>query len=210
MDVIWIKFNCMVDGSKVTAQSNHIGRMKQHYEKYVKQPRSSEPQQDAVCDLAPVPLSQPMPAQQAKRPAALQFGPDPPPAKKRQADLNSHVVRTPAATKDDLDDQVAEFLYEEWTPAATKDDLDDQVAEFLYGCSLPFSIIEHPLFKSLVSSLRPGYQPPSRQALGNKLLDKCHDPGRHEAASQQQDRHHGARWLELSPEQPSHRYISCQ
>ena len=42
-------------------------------------------------------------------------------------------------------------------------------------CSLPFSIAEHPLFKSLVSSLRPGYQPSSRQAVSNKLLDKCHD-----------------------------------
>ena len=80
-----------------------------------------------MCDPAPVPVSQPMPAQQVKRPVALQFGPDPPPAKKRQADFNSHVVRTPAATKDDL---------------------DDQIAEFLYGCSLPFSIVEQPLFKS--------------------------------------------------------------
>ena len=136
--------------------------MKQHYEKCDKQSRSSEPQpstasepqQDTVCDPAPVPVSQPTPAQQAKRPAALQFGPDPPPVKKRQADLSSHVVRTPSATKDDL---------------------DDQIAEFLYGCSLPFSIVEHLFFKSLVSSLRPGYQPPSRQAVSNKLLDKCHD-----------------------------------
>ena len=79
-----------------------------------------------------------------------------------------YVVWTPAATKDDLDDQIAQFLYVVWTPAATKDDLDDQIAEFLYGCSLPFSIVEHPLFKSLVSSLRPGYQPPSRQAVSNK------------------------------------------
>ena len=96
----------------------------------------------------------PNPCQQAKRPATLQFGPDPPSAKKRQAGLNSRVVQTPAATKDDL---------------------DDQIAEFLYGCSLTFSIIEHPLFKSLVSSLCPGYQAPSRQAVSNKLLDKCHD-----------------------------------
>ncbi len=148
MDVIWTKFNCTVDGSKVTAQcklclnaqSNHIDRMKKHYEKCVKQPRSSE--QDAVCDPAPVPVFQPSPAQQAKHPAALQFGPDLPPAKTHQADLNSYVVRTPAATKDDL---------------------DDQIAEFLYGCSLPFSIVEHPPFKSLVSNLRPGYQSLSRQ-----------------------------------------------
>ena len=144
MDLIWTKFNCMVDGSKVTAQcklclnaqSNYIGRMKKRYEKCVKQPRSSEPQpstasepppstasepqpstasepqpstasepqQDAVCDPAPVLVSQTMPAQQAKRPAALQFGPDSPPAKKRQTDLNSHVVWTPATTKDDLPD----------------------------------------------------------------------------------------------------------
>ena len=83
-------------------------------------------------DTAPVPISQPMPAQQAKIPAALQFGPDPSPAKKRQADLNSHVMRTPAATKDDLDDQIPEFLYVVWTPVATIYDLDDQIAEFLY------------------------------------------------------------------------------
>ena len=84
-------------------------------------------------------------------------------------------VWTPAATKDDLDDQIAEFLYEVWTPAATKDDLDDQIAEFLYGCSLPFSIVEHPLFKFLMPSLRPGYQPSPRQAVSNKFLDKCYD-----------------------------------
>ena len=84
MDVIWTKFNRMVDGSKVTAQrrlclnalSNHIGRMKKHYEECVKQPRSSdpqpsiasEPQQDTVFDQAPVPVSQPTPAQQASIP----------------------------------------------------------------------------------------------------------------------------------------------
>ena len=109
MDIIWTKFNRMVDCSKVScvsclnAQSNHIGRMKKHYEKCVKQPRSSESQpstgsesqRDVVCDPAPVPVSQLTPAQQAKHPAALQFGPDPPP-----------VVQTPAATKDDLDDRL--------------------------------------------------------------------------------------------------------
>ena len=96
--------------------------------------QASEPQQDAV--PAPVPISQPT------RPAALQFGPDPPPAKKRQADLNSHEVWTPAATKDDLDDQIAEFLYVVWTPAATKDDLDDQIAEFLFEVWTPAATID--------------------------------------------------------------------
>ena len=68
----------------------------------IKQPRSSEPQpstasepqQNTVCDPAPVPVSQSIPAQQAKHPAAIHFGPDPPPTKKRQAHLSSHVVRT--------------------------------------------------------------------------------------------------------------------
>ena len=81
----------MLNVSSLNAQSNHIGRMKKHYEKCVKQPRSSEPQsstanepqQDTVCDPVPVPASQPTSTQQAKRPAALQFGPDPPPAMKR-------------------------------------------------------------------------------------------------------------------------------
>ena len=71
-----------------------------------------------MCDPAPVPVSQPTLAQQAKRPAALQFGPDPPPAKKRQADLNGHVVWTQAATKDDQDDQNAKFLYRWSLPAS--------------------------------------------------------------------------------------------
>ena len=81
MDVIWTKFNCMIDGSKVTAQcklclnaqSNHIGRMKKYYEKCVNQPRSSEPQlctarepqQDAVCDPALIPVSHASSASQA-------------------------------------------------------------------------------------------------------------------------------------------------
>ena len=42
---------------------------------------------------------------------------------------------------DDLDDQIAEFLYEVWTPAATKDDLDDQIAEFLYEVWTPAATI---------------------------------------------------------------------
>ena len=53
-----------------------------------------------------------------------------------------YVVWTPTATIDDLDDQIAEFLYEVWTPAATIDDLDDQIAEFLYVVWTPAATID--------------------------------------------------------------------
>ncbi len=82
---------------------------------------------------------------------------------------NPHQLSKPSVKLTSINSHVVQTL------AATKDDLDDQIAEFQYGCSLPFSIVEHPLFKSLVSNLHPGYQPPSRQAVSNKLLDKCHD-----------------------------------
>ena len=162
MDIIWAKFNRMVDGSKVTAsvsclnaQSNHIGRMKKHYEKCVKQPISSEPQPVSLSRTRRVTQLQslfPNPRQLSK--PSFQLLSSSVLIHHQPRSINSYVVRTSAATKDDL---------------------DDQIAEFLYGCGLPFSIIEHPLFKSLVSSLRLGYQLPSRQAVSNKLLDECHD-----------------------------------
>ena len=99
-------------------------------------------------------MSQPTPAQQAKCPTALQFGPDSPPAK--NVKLTSTVMWC----------RLQQLPKMAWMT---------RLLSFLYGCTLPFSIVEHLLFKSLVSSLRPGYQPPSRQVVSNKLLDKCHD-----------------------------------
>ena len=60
------------------------------------------------------------------------------------------------------------------TPGVTKEKIDLTVAEFVYGCNLPFSVVEHPLFKAMVESLHPGYKPPTRKTLGSTLLDRTH------------------------------------
>ena len=61
------------------------------------------------------------------------------------------------------------------TPSLTKEKIDQCVAEFVFGCNLPFSVVEHPLFRTLVETLRPGYRPPSRKTLSSTLLDQEHN-----------------------------------
>ena len=45
----------------------------------------------------------------------------------------------------------------------------------MFGCNIPFDVVEHPLFKAMVSALRPGYTPPTRKSLGTKQLDSVHN-----------------------------------
>ena len=89
--------------------------------------------------------------QSNKRPATSTLAP---PAKRIQSDLNSHFVRTSQPTKELL---------------------NEKVAEFIYACNLPFSVVEHKTFKDLVTALHPGYQPTTRKALSEILLDQVHD-----------------------------------
>ncbi|KAJ8039259.1 hypothetical protein HOLleu_16915 [Holothuria leucospilota] len=74
----------------------------------------------------------------------------PPKRKLKQSDLSNKVVKTSK------------------TDTVT---LDEKVAKFFYACNIPFSCVEHPTFQDLITSLRPGYQPPTRKAIGGTLLD---------------------------------------
>jgi hypothetical protein len=56
----------------------------------------------------------------------------------------------------------------------TKDKIDQTVAEYVFGCNLPFSVVEHPLFKAMVESLSPGYKPRTRKTLSGTLLEQTH------------------------------------
>ena len=87
-----------------------------------------------------------------KRPAPYDFN-KPPAAKRIQSDLWGHVISTPSQTKDKI---------------------DEAVAECVFGCNLPFAIVEHPLFRKMLETLRPGYKPPSRKTLSNGLLEQVH------------------------------------
>ena len=50
--------------------------------------------------------------------------------------------------------------------------LDLQIARYIYANNTPFVAVEHPEFIKLIKMLRPGYLPPNRHDVGNKLLDK--------------------------------------
>ena len=41
------------------------------------------------------------------------------------------------------------------TSEAETKNIDNALAKFFYGCNIPFSVVEHPLFKSLIATLRP-------------------------------------------------------
>jgi hypothetical protein len=53
--------------------------------------------------------------------------------------------------------------------------IDHQIARYIYSTNSPFSSVEHPEFKKMVSSLRPGYEPPSRHDIAGRLLDSVHE-----------------------------------
>lgn len=57
------------------------------------------------------------------------------------------------------------------TTSQQKDSLDLQVARFVYATNTSFRSVEHPQFIRLLEQLRPGYNPPSRKAIGGSLLD---------------------------------------
>ena len=50
--------------------------------------------------------------------------------------------------------------------------LDLQIARYIYATNAPLVAVEHPEFIKLIKMLRPGYLPPNRHDVGNKLLDK--------------------------------------
>lgn len=58
---------------------------------------------------------------------------------------------------------------------ASKEQCDLIIAKFIYGSNLPFSIVEQPTFISLLQTLRPGYKPPSREALSGPLLSAVYE-----------------------------------
>lgn len=58
------------------------------------------------------------------------------------------------------------------TSKGTAESLDLLVAKFFYATNIAFTAVEHQTFKELISTLRPGYSPPSRKALAGELLDK--------------------------------------
>ena len=87
----------------------------------------------------------------------------PPPAK-HQAVPNPAVSLQPS-----MDSSVTK------TSANHKSAVDVQIAGLFYACSLPFNVAEHPKFNKTISMLRPGYKPPTRKAIGDKLLDTVTD-----------------------------------
>lgn len=58
------------------------------------------------------------------------------------------------------------------TSSAEKNNIDIQIARFLYSTNSSFRHVDHPEFKKLINILRPGYNPPNRHQIGNRLLDE--------------------------------------
>jgi hypothetical protein len=109
-------FHRVSDGSKVSSQckkclhimSNKMDRMTTRYKKCSQQ--TTLQSSDGQSEPTPVPDASPSSvgsstSQPQKRSLADPFGPAPP-AKKRQSDLNNHIVRTSQATKEELDEKV--------------------------------------------------------------------------------------------------------
>ncbi|CAG9831165.1 unnamed protein product [Diabrotica balteata] len=51
------------------------------------------------------------------------------------------------------------------------------LAKFIFGCNLPFTVVESPLFKNFIKTIRPAYldKIPGRKKLCTSLLNKCYE-----------------------------------
>ena len=61
------------------------------------------------------------------------------------------------------------------TDKQAKVQLDEQIARTLYACIIPFNVIYHPQFVSVLEIWRPGYHPPSCFDLACSLWDKVYN-----------------------------------
>ena len=51
-----------------------------------------------------------------------------------------------------------------------KQQIDRELVKFVVGNNIPFNAIDSPFFISFVQALRPGYTPPSRKTISDKLF----------------------------------------
>ena len=61
------------------------------------------------------------------------------------------------------------------TSKEEKISIDEQIARMVFATNSAFRVVEHPEFVKLVEILRPGYKPPSRFAVSDKLLNEVHE-----------------------------------
>ena len=66
-------------------------------------------------------------------------------------------------------DDLSNFIIK--TSMSQKEEFDKQIGRYIYATNSSFMSVEHPHFKKMVRFLRPGYNPPSRNAIGNIILE---------------------------------------
>ena len=132
--------------------SAKVERLRAHRKKHDKGSQVNEKSSENPCDILSG-SSSTIPAERIESPNSEE--PAEPPAKRQRINL--------------FQPQVSSFAVK--TDQQSKSNLDHQVAKFFYACNIPFAVAEHPEFKKLVSTLRPGYTPPSRKQISGPLLD---------------------------------------
>ena len=56
--------------------------------------------------------------------------------------------------------------------SAANSELQLVVCRFVVGANLPFAAVENPCFLQILHKLRPGFRPPTREAISGEFLDK--------------------------------------
>lgn len=51
-----------------------------------------------------------------------------------------------------------------------KKSFDVQIVKYICATNSSFAFVEHKEFKKMIQLIRPGYKPPNRDQIGNKLL----------------------------------------
>jgi hypothetical protein len=64
------------------------------------------------------------------------------------------------------------YLSNQPLPKSVVDKLDQKILKAWVIAGIPFNVIENPFVLDLLKDLRPGYSPPSRTTLSNRLVDE--------------------------------------
>lgn len=91
-------------------------------------------------------------------------------------------TEAPALKKKKLCGNLSTFMVK--TPQSSKEVIDKQIARAIYATNCSFRSIEHPQVKKAIALLRPGYPPPSRKEVSDRLLDEVYQEEKEKCFSQ--------------------------
>lgn len=88
------------------------------------------------------------------------------PSEAANPDRDIEVVCIPPPKKRRVETETKMDNFVTKTSRDQSEKLDHLLGRAFYGCNIPFAAVDHPAMVTFITTLRPGYKPPGRKALG--------------------------------------------